>query len=414
MPKKILDKITYYFALIVIVFIPFQTPIQNFLEKRLSPSLSFWLTHFYEPVIIFLLIFAIISNVARKDFSNWKAKIPPILLVFLGLASVFFIATGFSRGLQGFRFDFIGVLFFLICSVALMQKAEKKTLISAYIFVALIASVWAIIERFLPLNYWQLLGVPSFGWGTFTVVSVYQSSAFLPGPNQLGSYLLPAVFLLILNKPEFFKEGILSKITRAVGSILLISAIVLTFSRAALVGLILGVVAYIIFIEKSRKRQALYAVILLAVVAIMASYYLSGGREARDLFTHGSSQAEHETALSSSLTEIGRRFSEPFKLTFGSGIGDAGPAALKYADGFISESWYIQLLLELGIIGLALWLYFIFVTLIRLYRDKNAGLFLGLISVSGVAIFLHTWADNPAVAITIFILIGSYLYENSN
>jgi len=142
-------------------------------------------------------------------------------------------------------------------------------------------------------------------------------------------------------------------------------------------------------------------------------FYYQGGREIKDLFTHGSSQIEHFSSIKNSLFEIKNRLiSEPLKFFFGSGLGTAGPAVLKYGNGFISESWYLQIALEMGIIGLLLWLYLIFDILKKLIKIKETALVLGLIAVSICALFLHTWADNPAVAVTIFVLIGTKIVTN--
>ena len=63
-------------------------------------------------------------------------------------------------------------------------------------------------------------------------------------------------------------------------------------------------------------------------------------------------------------------------------------------------------MLELGVIGLILWLLFIFTVILNLNQTKEFRLALGLISVSVAAVFLHTFADNPALSYTLFILIG--------
>lgn len=412
MLKRTIDKITYVFGLIVIVFIPFQTLVQNILERRFSSGTSFWLAHFYEPVLIVLLLLLIATNLNPITFRSKDRLLAGFSLVF-GLISIFFFASSISRGIEGFRFDFIGLAFFFLYSFLNFSVGQRQRAITVYLSVAIFASIWAVTERFLPLHYWSLFGLNNFGWGTFAVVKVYQSSAFLPGPNQLGSFLLPALFLLLANRPKIGKAKSY-KIIRVILAFLVATAIILSFSRAAFVGAAIGLVSYAVFVEKKWPRKIAYlsVIVLLAIGLLYA--YRHGSVQTRDLFSHGLSGTQHMTALKNSTDEFKSRFSEPSALIFGSGIGDAGPAVLKYGSGFISESWYIQLLLELGIVGLLLWLCFIFVILLRLNQSKNYGLFLALISVSGAAIFLHTWADNPALAITLFILIGSRNYENPN
>jgi hypothetical protein len=125
----------------------------------------------------------------------------------------------------------------------------------------------------------------------------------------------------------------------------------------------------------------------------------------------------------------------------GQGIGTAGPASFNFQPN-IQESWYLQVLSEIGIVGLLLWLGIIILLLRDFFlskchceesstrqspanagpifmgdssiprNDLRVGLTLALLSISVAAIFLHTFADNPSVAISLFIILGVYSSTN--
>lgn len=102
---------------------------------------------------------------------------------------------------------------------------------------------------------------------------------------------------------------------------------------------------------------------------------------------------------------------------FGSGLGDAGPASARFAapgeTGFLPESWYLQVGIESGFLGIFLFCGILFLVGKKLFESKNefaAPLFLGLVGISGAAMFLHSWEDS-AVSLVFWGLAGIALSE---
>ncbi len=94
----------------------------------------------------------------------------------------------------------------------------------------------------------------------------------------------------------------------------------------------------------------------------------------------------------------------------GLGLGDAGPASIRFAHpgetGFLPESWYLQVGLESGFIGLVLFLSIILLLGYKLLTSESTiakPLFLGLIGISTAAIFLHSW-ESAVVAFSFWSL----------
>lgn len=99
----------------------------------------------------------------------------------------------------------------------------------------------------------------------------------------------------------------------------------------------------------------------------------------------------------------------------GLGLGDAGPASARFAlegqTGFLPESWYLQVGLESGFLGLALFLTILILTGMHLSQSKSPWakpLFLGLVGVCSASLFLHSW-ESAVVALTFWGLAGIVL-----
>ena len=106
-----------------------------------------------------------------------------------------------------------------------------------------------------------------------------------------------------------------------------------------------------------------------------------------------SSDTERASAIKESLTTITNH-------PFGSGPGTAGPAVLRSQNtGVLTENYYLQLGVEVGIIGLALFLAILSGVALALWRQTGEStlalaLFASLIGISAINLVLHGWADS--------------------
>jgi len=325
-----------------------------------------------------------------------------------------FVYQPLSRGIEGFRFTLFGVLVFVLAYLSNITVDQRKKFLNVYLSLAVIISVWAIIEMLLPGKYWGEWGIIQkdlvWGYGWHTVGSMNQLASFLGGPNQLASYLLPAFFIVLLGAIEAFTNNQKKQsYYNLVAIILFVFVTLLTFSRSAAIGLFFGLLL-IPFIKGHNvllKRGVIFLAIALSVLGLLLY------DQNNPILTHGQSQSGHIEALNQSLAEIGYRFNhQPIKIIIGDGLGSAGPLAVKYQDGLVSESWYLQLFLEIGLIGVITWLSIVVLIIKKLVEKKQLALSVGLVAISITALFLHTWADNPAMTYSVFILLGVNLRKD--
>lgn len=409
-----MKKISFLFFCAVVIFLPFAALLGNILEFKtsLTSSQVFWITHWYEIFLPLVFVFSLFSIIKTRKVFN-LVLLSAVLLVAYSISIIIF-SLDKGRSIEGFRFAILPVVFFVIASLLDFSKEEKRKIIKLYLTVAFVVALWAIIERFLPFKYWNNLGlidpVTIFGWGWHGAGGFIQSASFLGGPNQLASYLLPAVFLTIYRIQMTDNSKATHKTAYCLLSVVFFLAIMFTQSRSAIVGLAIGFLIYIYLINKNTIIKYSFSGLFLALVIALLFLYQTN-TNFRIIVSHGE-QTGHQTALVETASELKNRATfNPSELFFGSGLGTAGPLAIKYNTGIISESWYLQLFLEIGLLGLALWLWFVVSLLKTLFEEKKKDLFLGLLSVSVAAIFLHTWADNPAVAYSLFILLGITIGE---
>ena len=412
MTSKKLQTTNFIFLVILIIFLPFQGLLGAFLENRISTSVIFWLLHWYELILLILLVLTFFQNRLNHKKNNLIEIIICALVCISLVSSLFF--EPLTRAIEGFRFLLSGFLVFLLAYWSDFNLQRKLAIEKFYITISILITTWAVIEKiFLPSQYWGEWGIiPKdmiWGYGWHMVGKSNQVASIIGGPNQLASYLLPAFFLLVFwvlekneNKKNIFNKEFLF--------LLLIGVVIfLTYSRSSVIGLVFSLVL-MPFLTKRYQRLKIPLVafgitclIIVAYLKIIDSPFI----------THGLSQSGHYEAMRQAFIEIKNRFLHHFlEFLFGGGMGTAGPLVLKYKIGLIPESWYLQLFLEIGLVGFSLWLLFVGLVSFNLFKHKKYYLLLGLIAVLITSLFLHTWADNPALVYMLFTLLGLNLEKS--
>jgi len=397
---SITRSVSIWLLSLVLLGVALQSFFYTLLQSQgVSEHRAFWLTHLDE----LLLGIGATWFMLLLPQTLWRRRLlttdlwATLTLVFLVLTS--FHHASFSWGLQGLRYCALFILTYLAVRPVAAANLYRPLLFLTVIFSSLI-SLLALIERRLPLFYWSQI-IPHFptnwGWGNFTVIEAQRSVSLLAGPNQLGSFLIPG---LIFALQQAFHTKRWERFLWLMASGLIGLGIVASLSRAAW----LGAAAALIYLVTARSWKYFSPLIITAILTVLIALglglvQLSQQPRFQSLIFHGSSQIEHQTSLSTALHTLASRRNQPTVLLFGSGVGTAGPLSIKTGQASIPESWYLQLLLENGLVSLLAWLAF-FGSLIRLsMRRNNVALAAALIGLSVTALFLHTFADNPAVAV---------------
>jgi O-antigen ligase len=293
-----------------------------------------------------------------------------------------------------------------------LDDFDIKTLARIILIIGLVIAALAIIQYFTPNNILESIGYSDDALSRpgqiFQTVS-NQKRAFgtLSGPNQLGAYLMLAFLISVVFLSN--KNNLVNKYLHIATGLVSLIAIYFSFSRAAWLGILVGIAAYLAikFWQKIKSHRLLLAgLILLFLIVILISGY-------SDIILRQTDQTRIDR-LSQSLDLL---IDNPLGL----GIGMVGPASQWLTNKpIISESFYLQIGLELGISGLIILIILLY-QLVRKLHDNylklrpklvgkfNLAIFISLIAIIVTGLFLHSLADS-SLAYTLAVLLG---YSNN-
>jgi hypothetical protein len=393
---------------------------------------------------------------------KWKIDIVDLLMVCLIALSI--VITLVTHGdwqlyLLGFKYDFLPLAAFLILlrvpwSLSFWSRAERILLT-----VGGIVAAYGVLTLFLPFGFFRTLGysdalslylpqgpLTSFQYISGTGIPRIQST--MSGPNQLGTWLLIPLSMCIARLARDKVPGARPVLSFSLGFLILglVSALLFTFSRSAwIAATIIAIVGCFWMVPRAHVTRTLVGgAALVAVIAV------AGTVLAPHIFLRSISLAHHIERPREAIRVMA-------EYPLGLGLGAAGPAAHRSHDPcvflpagsdptwargnpwlcvfvgdqqvlpedracdcpFLPENWYLQVGIELGVLGMLLFIALIILLLGKLYRAASswsAGarrttndelpIFLAFLGISIAALFLHAWEDS-AVAYTAWVLLAS-------
>ncbi len=375
--------------------------------------LSVWAGHLFGHMELFQswkeLLIGLMGLVAIVYFyqnpKKFKDHFGPLWILIAAYAAVSLLVTAaFANGsrsaiLRGAKTDLVFLLAFVLASLVTgkyFKRLGQKVLLASTAAV----SLFAIAENFfLPANF-----LVRFGYGPSTVPpslpygNLHRFPSTLGGPNQLGAFLILPIALtmkLAYRQKKIWQFALL-------GAELL--ALFFTDSRSAWIGAATAIII-VLLIEVPRRYRVKIGVAILAVLLVGAWQISRSGSSLliRSQGAKGGPDSQHLRAVIEGTKKV-------IKHPLGLGLGAAGPASFSSAHPIITENYYLQLALEVGMLGLILFLAINYVLGKQLlaWKDKPglAGpLLAALIGVSIVNLFLHGWADS-STALTYWTLAG--------
>lgn len=264
--------------------------------------------------------------------------------------------------------------------------------------------------------------------------NIRRLQSVLSGPNQAGIWLLiPFSFLwafllhVLMSPKKVLKNNWL--LIAAIGLVLM--AIFMSFSRSAWLGALV-VMAYTAWQYRTNTivRPYVRVISLLALALLVGVSILFSEVLFRTISNSGHIQKP--------IQAIATILQHPFGL----GLGAAGPAShvvsdsctevavgsdIRWSDPYpelcifadgaqikptnrqcrcatITENWYLQVGVELGMLGMLLFLYLIY-CIAKVVRGSSQAVFYACISTATAALFLHAWEDS-AVVYTLMLLLA--------
>lgn len=417
-----LKKTAFYLLIILLALLPFNALLTNYIQFGLHISLP--VNAWKEGIVVILTIIGCAEMLRTKKKLHFKALDWAIIAFFsLALVSAVFQTRDIGRIIFGFKYDLEFLWLFLVIRQAFsFEQKERQLLVKTVLTSAAIVVIFAVLQQFiLPKDILLLFGYsPNISsWSPGQPLPMYHAvdtnslvpriMSTLSGPNQFSAYLLiilPIILLLSWQHRDsqrwayllFFLAGVIS--------------LFFTYSRSAYIAFAIAVlIGMVIFLRKNKKSIRIIAMGGVIVLVLLAGLAAFKWESIIQLVTRASSTQGH---YERTIDGIIYTFQNPL----GYGIGNAGPASARFNEdktGWLPESWYLQISLEMGILGLLLFILILGLTLRELCYGSKAtkdhisfALFLGLVSLMITSLVLHSWEES-AVALTFWAMAGAVL-----
>ena len=413
--KKSSMQIAKWCLYILLAYLPFHV----FISLSLGTSIGYLdvFKNWYNLLVPIGLLAALVGAPA-KDLKALTRK-PLILLILLyGLVHTVYLALfsidqdaeliGYVHNLR-----FLGV--FLIALMVQKYNPNAKQITRKIILLTSIAvATFGLVQYFvLPDDFLEMFGYSAEN-GTFPVFYIDAKEGFervhstIKDPNSLGAFLLLPIALQA--------KRLLASRSRSDALIIsvMVSCLLLTFSRSSLLGLIFMAASYGALRYGSTLKSFLsssrgfLASGLLAVALIGGVLLVNSNDIVRNLVLHEDDVTTLESPTDLRLELYTMFTTSLFTNPEGNGVGTAGLASIinDTQGTVLTENYFLQIGYEVGLFGLILFIAILgyIARLLLAGKEYDSALF-ALGSVLVASMFLHT-LTNPAVSIVLFIYLG--------
>lgn len=393
-------------------FLPFQFALSPFVDIDLA------IIRVY--ILILLFLFLAISFYKKNVFipRGWIASFVTLFFMWI-FFSLFFSPVFYWTVRKIIFFVSLFPLFYILTAVLELHKKNLFFILRFTVLGALFISTVGIFQFFAQfffslntvLSIWSHL-TPFFLGKTFSesIVShnswlvhvgshdLMRSVAFFPDPH-IFSFYLGIIAPLALG--IFFKS---KKFFWLYSFIIIIIADLLTFSRGGYIGLFAGFIAGLVLLWPHISIRIRHFSILLIVSIFFFAAIPSNPITERFLssFSHHDTSSTHRIELwTQALEEISK------KPLLGTGLGaysyTVNPTA-DYRSPFYAHNLFLDVCVELGVIGLFFFVGILFSTLYFLYRKRSSKITIFAI-ISLVVFTFHSLFDTALFSVHIVLLI---------
>ncbi len=379
-------------------------------------------------VLVFGFCSIMLASFHQSWFKEWlKNKLVLVIVLYAALTLLLALVrpTDTDAEVLGVTYNLRFLVFFLYAWL-LVKTFPKRNILQASILISLVAgtvvALFGVIQYvLLPNDALTHLGfvrsngvLPAFFIDDKPDLERVMST--LRDPNSLGSYLIIVMSLAMAWRQKSAKRAklIWSGVSLMAGLCLL-----LTFSRSALLGLVVALACAAALVGRSHvklsRKQFRVGLVVLAVAAIgflASAFALRNSYFVQNVIFH----ADQSTSLEDP-NQLRVRFLRESVVKIahnpaGLGPGRAGLASIRnnVQGTQLNENYYLQVATEVGVLGLTLFLAILILVAVRLYRATGDSAYATalLAAFAGLAltnILVHIWS-NESVAYTWWGLAG--------
>jgi len=410
-------------------------PFHIFLSQSLSlltGGLDVWKVA-KDFVTIFLLVFAIVFALYNQKLRDNKIfRITLILAIVYGLLHfltyIFSKQTSLSVAMLAATYNNRLFWYFLIAFVGVRLVKDKNIdvrVIKLILAVSTLVCLLGLLQWFLPKDILTHFGYsiergvkPNFFINDD--INYPRIMSTIRDPNSLGAFLILPTLLLASLYGKVKKEK-----KRLIMGLLLLHALILilTFSRAAWVGIIISGLALLIISNKQKASFLLkqYWMMLVALIILFGvglysqrqSYFVRSvvfRIDDKNKATDPDSDQLHVYFIEKGVNGVMQK-------PMGYGPGTAGIVSIQNENGgTLTENYYIQIAHEVGVFGLLIFVMawgYVIKLLVQAKSVLGTVLVASACAYAVMAMVMHLWS-NEAVAAQWWILAGAIIGINYN
>ena len=366
--------------------------------------------HSLDVVALLLLLFWLLQSFVEGDRS---VQVSPLFMFILGLALLSLIPLAFRAPFKGIIAMGEKFILFLLL-VDLMRRKELIQISARFVvWMGIFSSIVSLVQ-FVIFKMWGFLftvGAPTDNPNSFLKPTPFgmmpRATAFFPNPAGLNDYLLFSLSVCLF--ALFYAKTKKLKLLYSIGSLLMISAVVLTWSFTALVAL--GLI-FILFLYIYRPSLSIQYSCALGFGVIVS--YQIGLLEKVFAFVKNFSSAAGGIRIR--LLELGVEslVRNPF-------IGVGAQNFKSYTGNFFTEGPYIfkypvhnafiQMATELGLfgglifLGMVVFLVMRLIAVLRSDTEEERWIFKGFL-LGLLAIIIHMLTEPMAYEGTLWMIFG--------
>ncbi|MDP2090000.1 MAG: O-antigen ligase family protein [Candidatus Gracilibacteria bacterium] len=413
--KKLLEKNLFtILTQFLIIVLPFYVLIAVFFSQIVGiTNAGFFIKEFIIILLAFSLIYEFVKNKKIPQFDTIDYLI--FGYIFYGIIITFINGLGLDSIFYGGRYDFIFFIVFLIYKHGNeFLQVKNKDLCKLLLISGGLSIMFSLMIKFRLgeqtlisfgftdyVSNWTFSGkIPSYHGLENSGIKRFQG--IFDGPNQMAFYLIFYTSIMMHYLKKKFEYHIILVL------IFLFILLFITYSRSALLGVVSGSGLLILLNIKTiyKNHKKILINVITSILIITGILLMIFSDRVHNIFFRTSSTTGHFDRM-----EIGiDRFLEK---PLGAGLAESGPAYRSiYPDKqtkldeqyYIPESWFIQQLVEGGIIYFLLFIFILVNILNRLYTNSKS-IFVGLIAILVMNIFLHIF-EATYLSILLFIFVG--------
>ncbi|MDD2745583.1 MAG: O-antigen ligase family protein [Candidatus Gracilibacteria bacterium] len=415
----------------LLVILPFHVIMTVFFQEKIGIH-NFT---FYKELILLGLGIILCIQIFRKKIVLRFERIDWLLMAYFAwmILVTLFHPEPIAHLLYGGRYDFEFFLAFLLIRHGIsMLSLRPMQYLRMFIISASAALAIGILVRWVfgetillhfgfsgNLSNWMFGGSIPIYHG-IDQANVRRFQGIFDGPNPAGFFII----LYFGVMATYFQSAKKYHFLLGLWGIILVGVLIYTYSRSALLGFAAGMGVVILYflptIWKKHKSIMFWSIPFLML--FLGMFFLKfEATLTKIVMREGSTKGHFERAV----TGIERAKMKPL----GSGLASAGPAYRfvhqpepneslfegenkTEEDYYIPESWFIQQLVEGGLIGFALFLAIMGTLALQLLK-KNIFLFGSFIGMNMMNLVLHSY-ESSYISLLLFMMLALILYYDSS